>query len=152
MFYDKLTFIYLTLPHFQKTLDELVTEQDKWFYVFKHLQELQAIPPILHEAIFLKLFEAAQIACFNPAERQAYQDSLKYYRDLKNVMYTAAQEGREEGREKGREEGISIGVELGKQQSVLALYNNGFDATFIAKNLNLSLVTVEAVIASKSGG
>ena len=31
---------------------------------------------------FKKLFGAAQIACFNPAERQAYEDSLKYYRDL----------------------------------------------------------------------
>ena len=93
VFYDKLMFIYLTLPHFRKGLDELRTEQDKWFYIFKHLHEMQEIPPVLHEAVFLKLFDAAQIACFNPAERQAYEDSLKYYRDLKNVTDTARDEG-----------------------------------------------------------
>lgn len=67
--------------------------QDKWLYIFRHLHEMQEVPAVLHEAIFLKLFEAAQIACFNPAERQAYEDSLKYYRDLKNVTDTARDEG-----------------------------------------------------------
>lgn len=65
---------------------------------------------------------------------------LKYYRDLKNVTDTAEQ--------KGREEGISLGVELGKQQAVLALQQNGFDAAFIAKNLNLSLDAVTAMLIS----
>lgn len=105
VFYDKLTFIYLTLPHFRKTLAELQTTQDKWFYIFKHLHELQEIPVVLHEAVFQRLFEAAQIACFNPVERQAYEDSLKYYRDLKNVTDTAREEGLAEGLEKGLEDG-----------------------------------------------
>ena len=108
VFYDKLTFIYLTLPHFNKTLAELETAQDKWFYIFRHLHELQEIPPVLNEAVFIKLFEAAQIACFNPSERQAYEDSLKYYRDLKNVTDTAWEEGKEEG--------ITIGIEKGKEE------------------------------------
>ncbi|MEN9503865.1 MAG: hypothetical protein RI964_3150 [Pseudomonadota bacterium] len=144
VFYDKLTFIYLTLPNFKKTQQELVTEQDKWFYIFRHLHELQEVPTVLHEAIFLKLFEAAQIACFNPEERQAYEDSLKYYRDLKNVTDTAEQKGREEGISLGLERG----VELGKQQAVLALQQNGFDAAFIAKNLNLPLDAVTAMLIS----
>jgi len=147
VFYDKLTFIYLTLPYFQKTLAELQTDQDKWFYIFKHLHELQEIPPVLQGTVFLKLFEAAQIACFNPAERQAYEDSLKYYRDLKNVTDTA----REEGWEEGRDEGISIGVERGKQEEqrkvILALSAKGLDAAFIADTLNLSVDFVQQVMA-----
>ena len=47
VFYDKLTFIYLTLPHFKKTVDELQTLQDKWLYVFRHLSKLQEVPPVL---------------------------------------------------------------------------------------------------------
>ncbi len=97
VFYDKLTFIYLTLPNFGKTLDELVTEQDKWFFLFRHLHELDDIPPRLREKVFLSLFEKAQIARFNPEEREAYEASLKYYRDLKNVIDTAHDEGIEEG-------------------------------------------------------
>lgn len=37
------------------------------------------------------------------AEAEAYEDSLKSYRDLKNSLDTAREEGREEGRKKGRE-------------------------------------------------
>lgn len=113
VFYDKLTFIYITLPHFNKTLAQLTTLQDKWFYVFRHLQELEDIPAVLQESIFLTLFEAAKIACFTPVERQAYEDSLKYYRDLKNVTDTARDEGKVEGKIEGLEEGIAIGEERG---------------------------------------
>ena len=104
-FYDKLTFIYLTLPNFTKTLDQLETEQDNWFYLFRHLHELDEIPSRLRERVYLNLFEKAKIARFKPEERVAYENSLKYYRDLKNVIDTAREEGREEGREVGREEG-----------------------------------------------
>lgn len=85
VFYDKLTFIYLTLPNFTKQADELETMQDKWFYAFKHLHELDHIPAALQERVFKHLFKAAQIAQFEPKEREAYENSLKYYRDLKNV-------------------------------------------------------------------
>jgi predicted transposase/invertase (TIGR01784 family) len=40
VFYDKLTFIYLTLPNFTKTEEELETLQDKWFFLFRHLHRL----------------------------------------------------------------------------------------------------------------
>ena len=43
-----------------------------------------------------KLFEAAEIAKFTPKEREAYEESLKYYRDIKNVVDTSREEGREE--------------------------------------------------------
>lgn len=105
VFYDKLTFIYLTLPNFTKQVDELHTMQDKWFYAFKHLHELDHIPAVLQERVFKHLFKAAKIAQFKPKEREAYENSLKYYRDLKNVTDTARGEGFEEGREEGREEG-----------------------------------------------
>jgi len=35
-------------------------------------------------------------------ERKAYENSLKYYRDLKNVTDTARGEGKKEGREEER--------------------------------------------------
>ncbi len=114
VFYDKLTFIYLTLPNFRKTLEELESLQDQWFYVFRHLHELTELPAKLQARIFQRLFEAAQIAQFNPVERQAYEDSLKYYRDLKNVVDTARAEGREEGRAEGLAEGLAEGEARGE--------------------------------------
>ncbi len=47
----------------------------------------------LQERIFEKVFQSAEIAKFSPDERKAYEDSLKYYRDLNNVVNTTREEG-----------------------------------------------------------
>jgi len=94
VFYDKLTFIYLEMPKFNKKADELETRFDKWLFVLKNLHKLDRIPETLKENIFLKLFETAEISKFNQKEYQEYEDSLKYYRDLKNSLDTAKEEGK----------------------------------------------------------
>ncbi|MEO1449551.1 MAG: Rpn family recombination-promoting nuclease/putative transposase, partial [Bacteroidota bacterium] len=86
VFYDKLTFIYLEMPKFTKTLDELETRFDKWLYILRNLNRLDNIPDKLRERIFLRLFETAEIARFNAEQLNSYEDSLKYYRDLKNSL------------------------------------------------------------------
>lgn len=78
VFYDKLTFIYLEMPKFNKTLEELETRFDKWLYVLKNLNRLDSVPDKLREKIFDQLFETAEIAKFTPEQMQSYEDSLKY--------------------------------------------------------------------------
>ena len=102
VFYNKLTFIYLEMPKFNKTVDELVTRFDKWLYIIKNLNKLDRIPDKLREQIFDKLFATAEIAKFTPAQVLSYEDSLKYYRDLKNSLDTARGEGKIEGRIEGK--------------------------------------------------
>jgi len=94
VFYDKLTFIYLEMPKFNKTIEELETRFDKWLFVLRNLNKLDRVPEKLREQIFDKLFETAEIAKFTPAQIQSYEDSLKYYRDLKNSLDTAKEEGK----------------------------------------------------------
>jgi len=89
VFYDKLTFIYLEMPKFNKTEDQLVTHFDKWLYLFKNLHRLHNRPKELQEEIFNKLFETAEIAKFTKDEHNEYESSLKYYRDLRNSLDTA---------------------------------------------------------------
>lgn len=96
VFYDKLTFIYLEMPNFVKTEEELETAYDKWLYVLKHLPDLENRPEKLQEKIFERLFEAAEIARFSADERTQYEASLKYYRDLKNVIDTSFEDGKTE--------------------------------------------------------
>lgn len=105
VFYEKLTFIYLEMPKFKKTIDELETRFDKWLYVISNLNKLDRIPDSLREQIFEKVFETAEIAKFTPAQVLSYEDSLKYYRDLKNSLDTAREEGEMEGILKGKLEG-----------------------------------------------
>ena len=102
VFYDKLKFIYLELPKFKKKEKDLKTHFDKWVYVrtyvLTHLSKLQDRPKKLQERVFARLFEEAEIAKFTPEEREAYEESLKYYRDIKNVVDTSREEGKEEER------------------------------------------------------
>lgn len=106
VFYDKLKFVYIELPKFKKTAEELETQFDKWLYVFTHLSQLQHKPQQLQERIFAKLFESAEIAKFTPKEREAYEDSLKHFRDLNNVIDTSRAEGFEQGIEQGMEQEV----------------------------------------------
>ena len=103
VFYDKLTFLYLQMPNFRKTEDELETQEDKWFYILRNLHKLQDRPAALQERIFNSLFRSAEITMLESPERTAYEDSLKYYRDVKNSLDTAKEEGKEEGKEEEKQ-------------------------------------------------
>ena len=104
IFYDKLTFIYLEMPKFNKTVDELESRFEKWLYVIRNLNRLDRVPDELKEKIFDKLFKVAEIAKFTPKQVRSYEDSLKYYRDLKNSLNTARDEGKIEGKTEGKKE------------------------------------------------
>ncbi len=90
------------MPKFTKSLDQLETHFDKWLFLLKHLAELTDRPQPLQERVFNELFDTAEIANFSRVEQDSYQNSLKYYRDMNNVVNTARQEGKEEGRQEGR--------------------------------------------------
>ena len=104
VFYNKLSYIYLQMPNFTKKASELLTKRDKWLFAIKNLQDLEDKPEIL-SGIFKKFFEEAEIANYTIKEIKDYEHSLKVYRDLKNTIDTARDEGKEEGKEEGREEG-----------------------------------------------
>jgi predicted transposase/invertase (TIGR01784 family) len=118
VFYKKLKFIYIELPKFTKTLDQLETHFDKWMYLLRHLAQITDPPQPLQEDIFSELFAVAEIANFSRTEQDTYQNSLKYYRDLNNVVDTARQEGIEAGRQEGIETGRQEGIEAGRQEGI----------------------------------
>ena len=97
VFYEKLKFIYIELPKFTKSVNELETRRDKWLFLLKHLAELNDRPDPFQDGIFSHLFDVAEIANFSPVEQDGYQNSLKYYRDMNNVVDTAREEGHHQG-------------------------------------------------------
>ena len=138
IFYDKLTFIYLEMPKFNKTIDELESRFDKWLYVIKNLNKLDRIPDKIREKIFEKLFETAEIARFNKAQIDSYENSLKYYRDLKNSLDTAREEGEIKGKIEGKKERE---LEIAKN-----LISNGASIELIIKSTGLSEKDIKKLI------
>ena len=106
-----------------------------------------------NKKIFTKLFDAAAIARFSPTELREYEDSLKAYRDIKNSLDTAKEEGRTEGREEGRaegrEEGRAEGREEGRAEGIAMvakmMFAKGMDIDAIASMTGLSTDEVESL-------
>ena len=115
IFYEKLTFVYLEMPKFKKTEDELVSNFDKWLYFLRHLNRLDEIPERLRNRIFEKAFSSAEIAKFTKDQFVNYEESLKQYRDLKNSLDTAFDDGKVEGEQIGIAKGEQIGIAKGEQ-------------------------------------
>jgi len=142
VFYDKLKFIYIELPKFSKDQSELETHFDKWMYVFTHLQKLQDRPKALQERVFKKLFTVAEIAGFTEKERKEYEESLKTYRDIKNVVDTAKAEGKAEGRIEGK----TAGRLEEKEEVIKRCMEENMPAEMISKIVNLSVLDVNKII------
>ena len=101
VFYDKLTYVYVEIPKFDKKEDELVSMYDKWMYVLRNLSSLMQRPAALQERVFTRLFEQAEIAKFNPQELRSYEDSVNAYRDIVNAINTAEKKKFAEGMAEG---------------------------------------------------
>ncbi|RWX48855.1 hypothetical protein VT98_11043 [Candidatus Electrothrix communis] len=112
VFYDKLTFIYLEMPKFNKTLEQLGSRFDKWLYVIRNLNRLERLPDTLREQVFEQLFDTAEIAQFTPDQIRSYEKSLKYYRDMKNSLDAAFDEGKQEKEREIVINGLKQGLDL----------------------------------------
>lgn len=136
-FYDKLRFVYVEMPKFTKDESELQNHFEKWLYAIKNLSRLDRVPAKLQEPVFEKFFEEAEIARFTPDECMNYEESLKVYRDLKNSIDTA----REEGREKGRAEALAFtkGMVEARQKMVQKMLELGLPLEIISKASEVSL-------------
>ena len=157
VFNAKLMFKYVEVGRFDKTDEELTSLSDKWMYVLKNLSRLDNRPSSLREKIFTKLFDAAAIARFSPNELREYEDSLKAYRDIKNSLDTAKEEGRAEGREEGRaegreegrKEGRAEGREEGRAEGIAMvakmMYAKGIDVDVIASMTGMAIDKIKAL-------
>ncbi len=146
VFNDKLTFKYVEIAKFNKTENELETLYDKWLYVLKNLSRLDRQPASLKEKVFSKLFAEAEIAKFTPSELHEYEDSLKSYRDVKNSIVTAREEGEKNGLEKGLKQGIEQGRKQEKIEIARNLLKSGLTIDLITKTTGLSASEIDGLL------
>lgn len=107
-FSDKMHQIYLEMPFFTKEEDECETPFEMWLYVLKNMDKLERMPFKAQKQLFEKLEKIAGIANLSKEERMEYDEALKVYRDCKNVVDYAKEEGLAEGIKKGEARGILL--------------------------------------------
>lgn len=145
VFYEKLNYIYLEMPKFNKSEKELETRFEKWMYVLKNLPLLDRVPAKLKEKIFMKLFKTAEISKLKPEEYKQYEASVNSYRDILNIKNTYLEKGEIKGRMEGIKEGMEKGMEKGKIETAKKMKIKGMDISLISEITGLSKEEIEKI-------
>jgi predicted transposase/invertase (TIGR01784 family) len=104
-FSDKLNFIYIILPKFNRIPEELKADLDYWLYTLKHSRYLKSQPEEIQGNLFCELYEYIQTKQLKGENMEAYRNSELKYEDLHNFTSYAEQMGMEKGRKEGLMEG-----------------------------------------------
>ena len=107
---DRVIFIFLELPKFRKTLDELDGNiLEGMYFCFKNMASLQARPEVLSHKVFTRIFKESELFKMDSETRDKVRERMTTERDLRNQMAYAMQEARTKGLAEGRAEGLAEG-------------------------------------------
>ncbi|WEK19811.1 MAG: Rpn family recombination-promoting nuclease/putative transposase [Candidatus Pedobacter colombiensis] len=149
-FYDKLGYIFVELPGFNKSEDQLITSEDNWLFCLKHMSNLKEIPlPLSNSDVFKKLFKIAEISSLNQKDMNAYQANLKIKRDNYSLMETVKETSLKIGIEKGIQQGLFEGraeerTKVLKERKELAIEMKR-DNEPIAKIIKYTKLSIEEI-------
>lgn len=115
---DRVTFIFIELPKFKKSLDDLDGNVlEGMYFCFKNMAVLEECPKVLTHQIFRKIFEVSELYNMDQDTRDKVIHKMTTERDLRNQMAYARQEAIEEGLAEGRAEGLAQGRAQGRAES-----------------------------------
>lgn len=119
--------IFVELPKFNKSIEELETLADRWIYFIKNATELESIPPQMQVIPELtKAMQLANRASLNREELELLEKREMFFFDQIGAVKKGIEEGLEEGRRLGLQQGLEQGFERGERQLVLRLLYRRF--------------------------
>ena len=130
--------IFVQLDCFRQKEDECVSKKDQWFYILKHLDDMEYMPfTQTRDSIFAKLDKYARIANLSHEDLQEYERMLKFSLDYQSDMEDSRAEGRAEGLAEGRAEQNRL--------TAARLKHLGVDVTTINKATGLTETEINAL-------
>lgn len=102
------------------------------------MDKLERMPFKAQKQLFEKLEQIAGIGNLTKEERLEYDEALKVYRDCKNIVDYAKDEGHAEGKVEGLAEGRVEGRAEGMRLMAANLKRQGIDVKAISKASGLS--------------
>lgn len=120
------SYTFIELPKFKKTLEELTTLEEKWYYFLKHADETKNIKEIFtqHPQI-QEAYEVLNSYHWSEEELQYYEKSAMIAADAKGVLAAQEEELMEKGWKKGLKEGIQEGLQKGLQKGLQEGHQKG---------------------------
>ena len=114
---DRVTFIFIELPKFKKSINELDGNVlEGVYFCFKNMAALEERPKVLSHQIFTKIFEVSELYNMDEYTRDKVLHKMTTERDLRNQMAYARKVAVEEGLAEGRAEGLAEGRAEGRTE------------------------------------
>ncbi|MDR3252860.1 MAG: Rpn family recombination-promoting nuclease/putative transposase [Tannerella sp.] len=123
-FSNKLNFVYVELPKFNKAITELETNMDRWLFCLKNLQSLDQRPKEVQGRVFERLFKAAEIKQLTSEEMETYKQNVTEYNDIRRCIAYAAEQNLIKGEQIGLMKGEQIGLMKGRRETNFLIYTN----------------------------
>ncbi|MEL6469196.1 MAG: Rpn family recombination-promoting nuclease/putative transposase, partial [Cyanobacteria bacterium J06623_4] len=127
---DDIELVFVELPKFTKSLDQLTTVTDRWIYFLKQAESLKTIPETWQNLPALtKAFQIAELSNLTREELDIFERKQLYLQDNRNAVL------------KGIEQGIEQGIERGERQKAKAIAQallDVLDVETISKKTGLS--------------
>ena len=93
------SFTFVELPKFIKTIDQVRTIEDKWYYFLKHADESNEISEVLSQHPEIKeAYDVLDRYHWTEEELQYYDKLIMNEADLHGTLEAAKKEGKEEGK------------------------------------------------------
>ena len=134
---DALSFIFIELGRFRKTIQELENDKEKWYFCLLNMGKFLERPAELQAEVFRRLFDVAEVEALPGKEREQYIKDMTTERDIINQKEFARQEGRAEGLAEGKTEARA---EIAK-----GMLSNGIDINLIVKLTGLTETEIRSL-------
>ena len=138
-------FTFVELPKFTKTLEEITTLEEKWYYFLKHAEESNTINEIFESNPEIKeAYSVLERIRWSEQDLQWYDRTAMATADARGRIEQGREEGRKEGKEEGRKEGREEGREEEKREIARNLLLQGISIEIICKTTGLSKKEIES--------
>ncbi len=142
--YD-LELVFVELPKFKKTLEQIETLTDKWLYFLKSARSLESIPENMGDVPAVrKAFEVANRINLTAIELDDLEKQEFFIYDFRNLAENSMKKGLEQGLKQGVQQGLEQGVQQGKIAVARQLLDILDDAT-ISEKTGLDLEQVRSL-------
>jgi len=120
--HSPLKLVFVELPKFNKTLEELSNITDKWLYFLRRAPDLEVVPEsMLIVPEIEKAFTIADRVNLSLEEIDDLEKREQFERERIGVIELSKAEARAEGLTQGRTEGLTQGIEIGEQRGQINL-------------------------------
>ena len=153
---DRLTYIFIELPKFLKTAEELDDDiLEGMYFCLKNMSKLQERPDALKHGVFDTIFGIGELLEMDEVTRYKILENMTTERDLKNQFDYARKEGLSIGLAEGRAEGLAEGRAEGRAEGdqdraikvAKGMLADGIPIDKISKYTELSVDQIEALMA-----